>query len=199
MFAICANELAIGDIGELGPLDVQVSIPDELAGRISGLDVLNTLTQIQQHSIVVFQEVLTSLRYGAGISTKLASQLAVEIAVGSARPLYEQVDPTRLSEINRAMQIAFQYGTRLNDYGGNLKEESITKLLIGYPDHGFAIDRKEARALFYNVSSLTDFEISIYKEHENYLFDPKVTYGPCFLPNDKGGDFDEHHSNETSE
>jgi len=199
LFAICADELAVGDNGELGPLDVQVNKPDELAERISGLDILNTLTQIKEHSIRVFKEVLTSLRYGAGISTKLASQVAVEFAVGSAKSLYEQIDQTRLSEVNRAMQIAMEYGTRLNEYGQNLKNESMRKLLLEYPDHSFVIDRKEARDLFHRVSPLTDVEVSIYNKYVSNLFDPDNFFGPEYLSDDGGGDSNVRHSYKASE
>lgn len=39
----------------------------------------------------------------------------------------------------------------------NLREGGMTKLVSGYPSHGFVIDRKEAKSIFINVSAPTGF------------------------------------------
>jgi len=183
LFAISANELAVGDNGELGPLDVQVEKPEELAERNSGLDILNALSMINGHAMSVFRAVLQDVRYGARLSTKLAAEYAAKMAIGSVEPLYAQIDPTKLSEMNRAMLIASEYGYRLNEYGNNLRDDNdaLGCLLMGYPDHGFVIDRKEARSLFKNVFSPSTLEKSIYTANTHLLFDPRLQNGPSFI------------------
>jgi hypothetical protein len=70
------------------------------------------------------------------------------------RPIYEQIDPVRLAEIERLLRIASEYGDRLD--AGNLKPGALAKLLAGYPSHGFVIDRAEAGTIFSNISEPTD-------------------------------------------
>jgi hypothetical protein len=181
-FAICADELSIGNNGELGPLDVQINKPEELAEINSGLNILNSLKVIQDHGMRIFRAVLQDLRYGARLSTKLAAEYAAKIAIGSMEPLYSQIDPTKVAETSRAMSIASSYGSRLNRYGKNLKgTEALRSLLSSYPDHGFVIDRKEARKLFHRVSGFSEEEKQIYALYENSLFDPARPFGPYFL------------------
>ena len=42
----------------------------------------------------------------------------------------------------------------------NVTEGGVEKLVLGYPSHGFVIDRKEARAIFNKVSCPDENEIS---------------------------------------
>lgn len=160
LIAISANELAIGDRGELGPLDVQVKNPTELQKNSSGLDIQEALQIVLNHSLEAFSSSLLAIR-GAGLSTKLAGELATKIAEGIAAPLYAQIDPSRLGELQRAMKIAHEYGKRLNDSSDNLKRGGLEQLVTGYPSHGFVIDRKEARSIFKNVGLMSQEEEKI--------------------------------------
>ncbi len=49
------------------------------------------------------------------------------------------------------MAIAIAYGERLAQKGGNIDVDGIHELMMGYPSHSFAIDRKEAQAMFHDV------------------------------------------------
>ena len=51
------------------------------------------------------------------------------------------------------MQIAFDYGERLNIVSKSLHQNALGKLIGNYPSQGFVIDRKEAKELFNNVHS----------------------------------------------
>jgi hypothetical protein len=77
------------------------------------------------------------------------------------QPIYSQIDPMRLGEVQRAMMIAYHYGERLAK--GNLKEDSLAVLVSGYPSHGSVIDRDEARNLFKSVRPPTKDEGKIYE------------------------------------
>lgn len=161
LIVIAANEVAIGDLGELGPLDVQVSKPSEIFERGSGLDIMQALQVVLQHAHEAFGRTMMEIRT-AGLSTKLAGELATKIAAGVAEPLYSQIDPNRLGEMQRAMRIAHEYGERLNKYSGNLKPNALNRLVAEYPSHSFVIDRKEAKELFRNVGapSVEECELS---------------------------------------
>jgi hypothetical protein len=184
LIAIAASELAIGDFGELGPLDVQVIKPTELAERGSGLEVMEALAISAAHAQQVFTQNLIELRQTWRLSTKLAGQFAGELAAASVQPLYAQIDPARLGEMQRAMRIAHEYGTRLASYANSLRPGALEQLVGGYPSHSFVIDRKEAKLLFNSVHTLTIAEADLCTTLWAQLGE-QSQFGPVFLPEPK--------------
>jgi hypothetical protein len=176
LIAICADELAIGDQGELGPLDIQMRKPSEFNESSSGLDPIHALNVALDHGRGAFRSMLLELRRQAKLSTKLAGEFASQIAVGVVGPLYAQIDPNRAGELQRAMQVAYEYGHRL-DYKKNLREGALKALLVGYPSHSFVIDRKEAKELFHHVSDLTSEEANFAESIWSKLED-EIDFGP---------------------
>ena len=71
------------------------------------------------------------------------------MTIGLMGPIYSQIDPIRLGEIDRFTKVSIQYGAKLDN--GNLKEDAVERLVAGYPSHSFVIDRREAKELFNNV------------------------------------------------
>lgn len=161
LIAIAADELVIGNTGELGPLDIQVNNPNEMLSRNSGLDIQQALTAIDNHASSIFIKYLQLLRSAGGLSTRLAGEIATKLAVGQTEGLYAQVDPLRIGELQRAMQIAHSYGKTLDGYSKNLKPEALENLITGYPSHSYVIDRKEASSLFNKVGKPSSFELFI--------------------------------------
>ncbi len=151
LVVIGAKRLFLDDMSELGPLDVQVKKNDEVIGRNSGLDILQAVTYLQSQAMNAFRAYLLELTRDAGLSTKVASDIASKLTTGLYEPVFAQIDPMRLAEMQRAMEIAFAYGHRLDAKSGNLKANGLAQLATGYPSHGFVIDRKEARTLFNEV------------------------------------------------
>lgn len=180
LIAISADQLAIGDLGELGPLDIQVSKPSEIQERSSGLDIIQALEIVMQHAQSAFRQAMLDIRLGARLSTKLAGEFASNIAVGIAGPLYAQIDPNRLGEMQRAMKITHEYGMRLNIYASNLKSGALNKLVAGYPSHSFVIDRKEAKDLFNSVGPMTKEENNISQTLWSDL-STETDFGPLVL------------------
>lgn len=151
LLLIGASRLVVCDRGELGPLDVQVVKHDDAFERNSGLDLIQALSFLQRQALDAFRDNLLELKLGSRASFKLAAELASQLTVGMFSPIYGQIDPVRVGEIQRAVSIAFDYGERLNAYDRNLKDGALKQLVMGYPSHGFVIDRKEARELFNHV------------------------------------------------
>lgn len=151
LIAIGAHELAIGNLGELGPLDIQVLKASELQERSSGLDIIQALEAVETHTRVAFRKTLMDIRQGGRLSTKLAGEFAASLATGIAAPLYSQIDPNRLGEMQRAMRIAHEYGHRLDRSSQSLYQGALENLIGAYPSHRFVIDRKEAGELFKHV------------------------------------------------
>ncbi|SDG16478.1 MULTISPECIES: hypothetical protein [unclassified Duganella] len=76
LIAIGAHELAIGDLGELGPLDMQIAKPTELLEHGSVLDIAQALEAISAHTRSVFFKVLIEIRQQGHLSTPIAGEMA---------------------------------------------------------------------------------------------------------------------------
>ena len=172
LMAIGGSELIISDLGELGPLDVQISNKDEIFENSSSLDIVQALVALQNTVANSFRDSLIELKVSAGLGTKLAAKVASRLAASLVEPISAQIDPMRLGEHQRLMQIAIAYGERLNSKFQNTTSENILKLLMDYPSHAFVIDRKEASYLFKNVRPpnkieqvLAELSIMLCKNH----------------------------------
>lgn len=180
MLAIVANELAIGDLGELGPLDIQMTKPTEPSQLGSGLDVMQAMDSCANYAQTVFHNMFRSARKNYRVSAKTAAEFAAAMTSGLLAPLYGQIDPLRLGEMQRAMSITLEYGARLDGHSSNLKEGSLDKLVMAYPAHGFVIDRKEATQLFNKVSAFSDAENAVNQLIWDIVGD-QSDEGPYFL------------------
>lgn len=180
LFAIAANELAIGDLGELGPLDIQVRKGSELQERSSGLDIMQAVQAVTVQTQDAFHRIMMGTR-NLGLSTRLCAEFAATVASGIAAPLVGQIDPIRLGEMQRATRVAFEYGQRLNEHAQNLKDGALETLISAYPAHGFVIDRKEAGELFHRVSHLTKEEQAFCKAFWNHVGFEEENLPPIFI------------------
>lgn len=150
LIAIGADELVIPDHGELGPLDVQLAKPDEFGEASSGLTLPNALNTLKPQAFDLWEYFFLQIRSRSQfqITTKTSSEIAAVIVGHLFAPIYAQIDPHRLGEIDRDVRISVEYGERL---ARNLKPEALEKLVASYPSHDFAIDREEAATLFESV------------------------------------------------
>lgn len=156
LVAIGADEIVMSDFAELGPLDVQVLKENDFR-RSSGLDLQQALSILSSQAYSTFEECFLSTIYrsGGAIAPKTAADIASSMAVGLLAPIAGQIDPLRLGEVSRSMNVTYEYGIRLNP---NLKK-TINKLVSGYPSHSFVIDQREAKELFRVVREPTTQEL----------------------------------------
>jgi hypothetical protein len=186
LLTLCADELVISDTGELGPLDVQLSKPDEIGEQSSGLtpiQAINTL-QVQAHAMLEDYMIKLRARSGLQITTRYAIEIASNMAIGLFTPIYAQIDPMRLGEVDRATRIAVEYGKRISTR--NVKPDAIARLVTDYPSHGFVIDRDEAAELFQTVRPPSPLEARVAEQvrqalvvfHEGY----RVAYLDELIP-----------------
>jgi len=161
LVCIAAQDLIIGDRGELGPLDIQLRKPDEIFENGSGLDIIQSLSALRAANLEAFNDYIVDIRLKAGLSTKIAADIATKLAIGLIAPIASQVDPVRWGEHQRAIYIAHSYGIRLNKKFENLKSHALDRLVSGYPNHGFVIDRKEASTLFNRVKTPDGIESAL--------------------------------------
>lgn len=151
LVAIGADEIILSDFGEFGPLDVQLGKKDEILESMSGLNITQALNSLNARTLDFFRNSLVDLRSGSKgqISTKLASEIATNLAIGVYDKIYSQIDPVQLGAIERAIHIASDYGDRIKKE--NVKPHTIDRLVSRYPSHNFVIDLKEAKELFKQV------------------------------------------------
>jgi Serine dehydrogenase proteinase len=159
LICIGAADLMIGDLGELGPLDVQLAKPDELGLQASGLAIDSAFRSLQSATFQMFESFLidTLTKSGGRITTKTAAELSVNMTVGLLAPIFEQMEPLKIGEDYRSTRIAEEYALRLDAHAQNLihgEPDAIEALVRGYPSHGFVIDRTEAKTLFRRVHPL---------------------------------------------
>jgi len=149
------------DRSELGPLDIQVAKQDEMFQQSSGLDIVRGVQHLREDALATFSDYLLEINAGSGLSTKVASEIASKLVIGLYEPMFAQVDPVRLGEMSAALQIAHEYGTRLNEKSKSLKADALHKLINKYPAHAFVIDRAEAKGLFERVERPDDKMIEL--------------------------------------
>lgn len=155
ILATAATKIVMSDFAELGPIEVQLRNPLEVGERTSSLTPVQALDSLKRHSKSLFAEHFKQLRFDDSLlfSTKMAADVASELTVGLLSPMYEQVDPIRLAEVERSLKISGDYTERLTNLQevSNLKDGAVTRLLGTYPSHGFVIDTKEAKEIFKRV------------------------------------------------
>jgi Serine dehydrogenase proteinase len=182
LVSLAADKLIISDHAELGPLDVQIRKPDEVGDWTSGLTPIQALKYLGEESMNLFSSHFYRLRFSRTLrfSTRMAADIAAQVATGLLSELYEQIDPLRLAEYDQMMRVAEEYGLRLKT--ANIKEHTIERLLRGYPTHEFCIDATEAKELFNKVegpsAELAELAARLGKVAEKALYEdePIVCY-----------------------
>lgn len=185
LLCIGANKLIFGDRGELGPLDIQLSKPDEMFDSMSGLDIIQALNALENQVLTSFRNYLLDIRRGSQIRTKTAADIAAKLADGFISPIAAKIDPITLGEHQRAMRIAYDYGERLDSMVQSLQEGALTALVSGYSSHGFVIDRKEAGQLFKHVEAPDETTTAIYQWARNTVCKLPTNRPPIVLDIDE--------------
>lgn len=94
----------------------------------------------------------------------MAADLASPMTIGLLAPLYRQMDPIRLAEVQRQVRVISDYGERIAK--SNLKPGGLKRLLADYPSHDFVIDRSEIEELFEKVEEPTPELSRLYEPYE---------------------------------
>lgn len=167
LLALGADELVMSDFGELGPLDSGLDTAVELGAMSSELTSMQTLGTLQVEALQFFQTCFVQLRARSGLPARLAAERATDLATGLFGPIYAQIDPAQLGEVNRGMNTSRQYGARIGTV--NLKDGALETLVSSYPSHDFVIDRDEAKTLFHRVREPTVEEAELLTQVEPLL------------------------------
>ena len=144
------------NLGELGPLDVQIINRKEdplQEERHSGLDLFQGLTCLREEVAKSFAQVLEHNIEETPIlsilSPKDISDIVSALTSSLFSPLVSKLEIPDIGHHFRAVLIAKKYAVMLGSK--NLKNNGIHEIIHSYPDHGFVIDYIEAKNIFENV------------------------------------------------
>ena len=174
LLCIGGSQIIMDEFGEFGPLDVQIAKemddrPDY--GRESALIDENSLNRIETHSKKMYQEMFTNLYEDEYIrihKNELSKQIFDYIAK-FYEPLLKQINPYKLGEKKRKLDIGEQYAYRiLTLYNSKLSREKrimfVDYLINGCPDHGYIIDYDLIVRFLPNVKKSSEISAEFEKE-----------------------------------
>lgn len=168
ILAIAANELIFSPSGELGPLDVQMAKKDDIADRVSGLDVIWALNILEDRAKKIFHDLTTEIvgKSEGVISFPVASHSTSEIISSLFGPIFAKVDLVEFGSRARAMEIATHYCGRLDWKSKNLIDVPYVTDFLTWkcPSHNFVIDMDEAKMLFKNVRVTNEVEENLVRQ-----------------------------------
>lgn len=153
LICLGANELILSEISELGPLDIQVPEHEDGGSRkhISALNGFKALEQIQLHTIQTLDVTMKMIFSRSGMRLSESTHLASEFCGQTSGTLYSQLDPKRIGEYARALDIGRQYAmlvlTRMMKWSMENASWTVERLVQGYPSHDFVIDYEETLEL----------------------------------------------------
>lgn len=148
LLALGADEIIIGDYGELGPLDMQLPDPQSET-LVSALNEVQALYRLYDFAISALDETMFRLRNRSQLTTKELMPFAQDFAIGMTRPLLEDLDTVHYTYVSRELKLAHEYAIRLlqHNYETEVANEIARHLVEDYFDHGFVIDAEEAASI----------------------------------------------------
>lgn len=162
LITLGARKLYFSNVGEIGPLDVQMSKKDDFFKSQSALDMFRSQELIRKWSSDFFKNFFFELLKSTGgtMSVPVMSDAVNKMAGNLFSPIMDKINPIEVGETWRAMNIANNYGDIMKS--PNVKPDTIKMLVYDYPSHSFVIDMQQAKYLFNDVETLTEHQLIIY-------------------------------------
>jgi hypothetical protein len=150
LIALGAMKITMGEMAELGPLDMQVK---DLESDLwdSALNETKSLQTLSREAFLLYaekMEVMRSLYARKRFETK--NRIATDFVNEMIKPLVEKIDAVHYTKMARIMEIMKKYGLQLMKRAGYSErslEGVIQSLGEEYPDHSYIIDSREAKDL----------------------------------------------------
>lgn len=156
LFSLGASRIILNYCAELGPLDMQVADPEKEEGG-SALNHVQTLERLSAFALRTMDQTIMLLlqRSNKKVATLLPEAMSFSSSI--VRPLLENVDVIRYTEMSRILKVGEAYAERLlaPHYGKDDARILAARLVSEYPEHEFVIDWKEAEGLGLKVEKPT--------------------------------------------
>ena len=174
LICLGASKIFMGERGELGPLDMQIS---EGRGRDfhSALDSFKASEQLLEHALLALnrtaQETSRSnedrlpllLRQQNTRRTTIYRQLTNSLMNSIVSNLYQGFDADELGESSKVLSEMEEYAVRALHRGGYTNQNQLKRishrLVWEYPSHDFPIDLKEAHEMGLNALSMSSEDL----------------------------------------
>ncbi len=148
LLALGADEILLGDCGELGPLDAQLVDPDREEIK-SALEEVQALERLLSFALVSLDKsmMFVMMRTQKKIETLLPTMS--RFVTDMIRPLFEGIDAVHYTQTSRMLKVGEDYAIRLlkNRYPKDQAEKIARALVENYPEHGFIIDIIETKSI----------------------------------------------------
>lgn len=153
LWALGATSIIMSELGELGPLDVQMHQRGAMEVE-SGNDSFQGISEASKRLRSLFMDTLRDVVNSGFLAPNHAAEAAASVVGSVFRGVFEQIDPVKLGAKARANDIGLQYAQQLyrrkNTDGKSAGGDSPPKLrhlVSGYPSHSYVIDRNSAKDL----------------------------------------------------
>lgn len=156
-YALGASEIYMGEFAELGPLDVQYSDPDR-EERMSALDEVHVLDRVHAFALKALDETVILMMSRTRKKSEVILPLCMEFTTKLVAPMLQNVDVVHHTAVARMLKVAEEYAVRIMaPHQLDKRAEAIASALVEtYPDHGFLIDREEAKKLGLPIQTVND-------------------------------------------
>lgn len=167
LLALGANRIIMDEFGEFGPLDAQVGKAREDSpeyDRESALNDEHSVNIIENRYKIMYEQMYIRLYEHDKINiskNELSKQLLDNLSK-FFNPLLSQIDPYKLGEKKRMLDIGAQYAKRILIQFGPKMDPTRMRHLVDYlinecPDHGYVIDKDVLEKFVTNVESSSVF------------------------------------------
>jgi hypothetical protein len=153
LIALGMNELILGELGELGPLDTQRYVKsdrDEPKSQ-SSLEVVHAMRESQKAAMNLWHLCAKLLINTADLTVAGAYELAATFVGKIADTHYSKIQLDQFGESVRALDIGKKYAMcvleRYADFNEREAEVIANRFVEGYPSHNYAIDLPELKLI----------------------------------------------------
>lgn len=147
LICLAADEIAMSQIAELGPLDPQIRRPGETGFR-SVLDEFTAFEALQHETFASMDVLMQFLIQATYMDVKDLLQPTVKLVSELMKPVYAQINPLVHGSHMRTMAISKEYARRVMKQWVTYISEENAEIIAewfsrGYPSHGYIIDKIE--------------------------------------------------------
>lgn len=176
LIALGMDELILGELGELGPLDTQRYVKsdrDEPKSQ-SSLEVVHAMRESQQAAMNLWRLCAKMLMDTEDLTVSGAYELAATFVGKIADTHYSKIQLDQYGESVRALDIGRKYAqcvlTRYAHLDDRKAGQIAKRFVESYPSHGYAIDLPELKLIGLKARGPTSEEACILDEAQQ-LFD----------------------------
>jgi hypothetical protein len=165
LFTLGADSILMGEDAVLGPLDAQVW-DVEAETYNSALNEVQALERLRAYALESIDETMWLLVQRTHKRVDSLLPHVLRFIADMTRPLMEKIDVVHYNERARILKVAEEYAIRLlrPNYPDSAARMIAASLVEKYPEHGFRIDREEAKRIGLHVGDPTGEQAGVLED-----------------------------------